>query len=78
MQGIKGYRTRSPILPRSQARKSTKGTPKMKNPKPTTKTLKQEIRTAYAPKTAEYLIRNLHKPLDLEMLKRACEMMRGR
>jgi len=26
-----------------------------------------------APKTAEYLIRNLHKPLDLEMLKRACE-----
>jgi hypothetical protein len=37
-----------------------------------------QIRTAYAPKTAEYLIRNLHKPLDLEMLKRACEMMRGK
>jgi uncharacterized membrane protein YebE (DUF533 family) len=42
---------------------------------PSTKAIEKELRATCDPKAAEYLIRNLHKPLNLELLKTACKML---
>ena len=42
---------------------------------PNAKAIEKELRATCDPKAAEYLIRNLHKPLDLELLKTACKML---
>jgi len=49
----------------------------MKNSRFISATVAEEIRTTYEPEVAEYLIRNLHRPLDLELLRTAFNMMTG-